>query len=130
MKLIFMKPSGKTTFCNNLIVAYWQYHGIYFAVEKVKVSYNNFHNFWDITVDRGILYKSGNGYGTLAQQVKLWESQLEKLKELHINAQVISGGWTWEYITDNTHIEPDETTSHSSNVVRCPSVRIWIKVEE
>ena len=130
MKLIFTKPAGRTTFCNNLIVAYWQHHGIYFAVEKIKVSYNNFHNFWDINTERGILYKSGNGRGTPLQQVKLWESQIEKLKELHPNAKFIDGGWTWEHITDDTYIEPDETLSRNGSVISCPVIRIWIKAEE
>jgi hypothetical protein len=130
MKLIFTKPKGTTTFSSNLLAAYWATHGIHFANDKVKVSYNSFHNFWDINIERGILYKSGNGCGTPLQQVKLWESQLEKLKELHPNAKFIDGGWTWEHITDAVYIEPDETLSRNGSVISCPVIRIWIKAEE
>lgn len=125
MKLVFVKPVKEyPTFSDNLLKAYWNYHGIFPA--KVKVSFNSFHDFWDVHVYRGMLFKSGRG--SVEYQLKVWEDVKAKLKALHPDAEFHFDCWSWETPGEqNTWLKDSEV---SNGRVYCPAIRIWFRVVE
>ena len=126
MKLIFEKPTSKsTTFFNNLLVDYWMYHGIHFDITKVQTSFNTVHNFWDVTIKRGVLYKQGHGHGSTKQQEASWQKNIDALGELHPATKILESSWSWEPITENVYTDGQELCI---GAVFCPAVRIWFSV--
>jgi hypothetical protein len=123
MKLRFTKPSQSDTFHADLLRYYWMTHGVFFCDENVTCTYNNLYDFWDVTVKRGCLLRPSNGRGTVAQQECLWQDNIHKLQQIHAqDVYKISDGWTWEPLSDNTHVEGQ---SLCNGKVSCPTVRFW-----
>jgi len=102
MQLKIGRPNNfhKVLFAVDLFKSYWRYNDIF--VENVKVSYNDFHSFWDISVNRGLLYKEGCGRGSVEYQKNKWRDNIEKIEQLHLTAET-NESWSWEFITEDCY---------------------------
>lgn len=127
MQLKIEKPNNsyRILFASDLFKSFWRYNDIF--VEDLKVSYNDFHGFWDVTINRGPLFKAGYGRGSVEYQKNKWKSNIEKIEQLHPTAKV-GESWTWDDITGDCYL--DENDLQNNGRVCCPAARLFIYNEE
>lgn len=126
MELLFKKPEGRYTFHKNLLVSYWMTKGVFLNERQVDCHYNTFHDFWDVTIKRGPLFKTG--HGSVKSQIQQWDTIVDKLSCLHRSSiKSVSDGWTWNSILDEVFLDGQKVCNGK---VFCPTMRFHFKNKE
>lgn len=126
MHMLFTAPQEhqKTYMRDRFFNVFLAYNGFFFPDNATKIQYNDCWDFWDVTINRGILFKEGRGHGTIAQQERHWEEAKKGIAELLGVSLDHSYSSTWEAIDDNTFV--DEMSVISNGSIRCPSIRLHV----
>lgn len=128
MNIILSKPDKEKGQCSisGLLERLYAYHNIY--PRKITTSYNDFYDFWDVHVYRGLLFKEGNGHGTVQYQIDKWEKIKEGVKNVHGTLYQCAGpSWSWEIPSERHFYEEKDLTKNG--YVYCPAIRFFLNVE-
>ena len=129
MNIIISSPNDGQYSISGLLRELYAYHGAYFNSKAIHTSYNDLYHFWDVTVNRGVLYKQGWGHGSIELQQRKWQEYIDIVLSLHkLNTNSTTTAWTWEPIVDGVYIENQRTCNNS--VVFCPSIRFFLTVKK
>ena len=121
MKLVICKPEGYSTI-GGLLREFWALHKIY-VPPQIHTSYNDVYGFWDVTFNRGLLYKEGRGHGSLQYQRDSWDKKLQLISELH--GVKLEPWWEWLTPTEDSHTTGEELVNGR---VYCPGARLFLPV--
>ena len=121
MKLVICEPDGYNSI-SGLLREFWALHKIY-VPPQIRTSYNEIYGFWDVTFNRGLLYKEGRGRGSVQYQRDSWNTKLQLISELH--GVKLEPWLEWLTPTEDSHITDEKLVNGR---VYCPGAGLFLHV--
>lgn len=114
------------TTISGILREFWAFNGMHIKERRIKSSWNDVYGFWDVTVERGPLIKTGYGHGSIEYQTKRWNEYVETIVAMNSQGRLKPDlhSWTWEYVSDNIHTEEGEVSVN--NQISCPAIRLFL----